>query len=145
MTDTDLIARARQRDESAWETLVREHQQAAFRLAYLFLGDSDEASDVTQDAFIRAYRALARFDASRPFRPWLLAITANLARNRRRAAGRYMAALGRMVKVEPDLLRHAPAGGRREPDPAGSETLWRAARRLNTADQEVIYLPAGGN
>jgi len=47
-----------------------------------------DAEEAAQDAFVKAWRALPRFDRTRPFRPWLLAIVANEARNRRRAAGR---------------------------------------------------------
>ena len=65
---------------AAWTTLVGQQQEAVFRLAYLLLGDADEAQDVAQEAFIRAFRALHRFDPARPLRPWLLSITANLVR-----------------------------------------------------------------
>jgi RNA polymerase sigma-70 factor (ECF subfamily) len=137
-----LIARARDGDGAAWETLTRQHQQAVFRLAYLILGDSADADDTAQEAFIRAYRALERFDLSRALRPWLLSITANLARNRLRSFGRYMAALQRFGRADPDALGHAdphtlgPAGD----DPGESRRLWQAIRRLSSADQEVIYL-----
>jgi RNA polymerase sigma-70 factor (ECF subfamily) len=64
------------------------HQRIAFQIAYLIVGSAVDAEDVAQDAFVKAYRALARFRRGRPFRPWLLAIVANEARNRRRSAGR---------------------------------------------------------
>jgi RNA polymerase sigma-70 factor (ECF subfamily) len=70
--EADRIRRARQGDEQAWTSLVREHQTAAFRLAYLLLGSAEDAEDVAQEVFIRAFRALDRFDLERPFRPWLL-------------------------------------------------------------------------
>jgi len=137
VSESDLIASARRGDVAAWEALVRDHQDAAFRLAYLLVGDADEAEDVAQEAFVRAFRALDHFDASRPLRPWLLRITANLARNRLRSAGRYWAALQRMfwerpepaVNVEEKSLRRLEA-----------QQLWQAVRRLSPADQQVIYL-----
>ncbi len=64
------------------------HGDVAFRIAYLIVGSAPDAEDVTQDAFVKAYGALGRFRRGRPFRPWLLAIVANEARNRRRSAGR---------------------------------------------------------
>jgi RNA polymerase sigma factor (sigma-70 family) len=67
---------------------VRGHQEVAFRTAYLITGDAPEAEDAAQEAFVKAYRALGRFRSGAPFRPWLLAIVANEARNRRRAAAR---------------------------------------------------------
>jgi RNA polymerase sigma-70 factor (ECF subfamily) len=60
----------------------------AFRTAYLITGSAADAEDAVQDAFVKAYRALPRFRRGEPFRPWLLAIVANEARNRRRSAGR---------------------------------------------------------
>jgi RNA polymerase sigma-70 factor (ECF subfamily) len=68
--------------------LVRRFQDVAFRTAYLLLADAQEAEDVTQEAFLKAYLALGRFRTGAPFRPWLLEIVANTARNRRRSAGR---------------------------------------------------------
>ena len=67
---------------------MRGYQAVAFRTAYLIMGDASEAEDTAQEAFVKAYRALGRFQSGAPFRPWLLAVVANEARNRRRAAGR---------------------------------------------------------
>ena len=86
--DDDLVARAQQGDTRAYGTLVKEHQTLAFRTAYLLTGSAADAEDAVQDAFVKAYRALGRFRPGAPFRPWLLAIVANEARNRRRSAGR---------------------------------------------------------
>ena len=64
------------------------HQGIAFRTAYLIAGDASDAEEAAQDGFVKAYRALGRFRRGAPFRPWLLQIVANEARNRRRSAGR---------------------------------------------------------
>src|SRR4051794_18119738 len=71
----------------AYESLVRRYQDAAVRTAYVIAPDGD-AEDAAQEAFVKAYAALGRFRAGSPFRPWLLRIVANEARNRRRSAGR---------------------------------------------------------
>jgi RNA polymerase sigma factor (sigma-70 family) len=60
----------------------------AFRLAYVITASAADAEDATQDALVKAWRALGRFRDGEPFRPWLLQIVANEARNRRRSAGR---------------------------------------------------------
>lgn len=60
----------------------------AYRTAYVFTGSAADAEDAAQDAFVKAWRALARFRRGAPFKPWLLQIVANEARNRRRSAGR---------------------------------------------------------
>jgi RNA polymerase sigma-70 factor, ECF subfamily len=75
----------------------------AFRAAYLVTGDAPEAEDATQEAFVKAYRALDRFRPGAPFRPWLLAIVTNEARNRRRSAGR-RAKLNLQVAAEDRVL-----------------------------------------
>jgi RNA polymerase sigma-70 factor (ECF subfamily) len=64
------------------------HQAIAFRVALVNAGDRADAEEAVQDAFVKAYRALGRFRDGAPFRPWLLRIVANEARNRRRSAGR---------------------------------------------------------
>jgi RNA polymerase sigma factor (sigma-70 family) len=83
-----LVERARRGDPAAYEALVRAHQDIAFRTACLFAGSAAEAEEAAQEAFVKAWRALPRFRSGAPFRPWLLAIVGNEARNRRRAAGR---------------------------------------------------------
>src|SRR5215212_9442514 len=85
--DAELIDRARKGDVMAYEELVRAYQDVAVRTAAIFAPDG-EAEDAVQDAFVKAYAALGRFRIEAPFRPWLLQIVANEARNRRRSAGR---------------------------------------------------------
>jgi len=140
LNESQWIGDARRGDGAAWEALVRGHQESVFRLAFLFLGDADEAADVAQEAFVRAYLALGRFDASRPLRPWLLRIAANLARNRRRAAGRYSAALQRTARADPEAMHGATQSRLEDGRAADAERLWRAVRRLRQADQEVITM-----
>ena len=132
-----LIHDARRGDAAAWEALVRMHQEKVFRLAYLFLGDADDAEDVAQETFLRAYRALERYDTSRPLRPWLLSITANLSRNRRRAIGRYLGTLKRLVYSEPVSASTIEEQSHQQ---IQSQRLWSAVRRLEPVDQQVIYL-----
>lgn len=134
-----LVARARQADELAWERLVRQHQQAVFRLAYLILGDMatrSEAEDVAQEAFIRAYLKLDQFDAERPLQPWLLGIAANLARNRRRSVGRYWAALRRWLQAHPDPAVTTMGLDER----TEARLLWQAVQKLRFRAREVVYL-----
>jgi RNA polymerase sigma-70 factor (ECF subfamily) len=86
--EADLVKRARNGDASAYADVVRAHEQIAFRTAVLICGNVADAEEAAQDAFVKAHGALGRFRPGEPFRPWLLAIVANEARNRRRAAGR---------------------------------------------------------
>ena len=123
-------------DAEAWDALVHEHQQAVFRLAWLMLGDADEAEDAAQETFINAYKARERYDPSLPLRPWLMRICANVARNRRRSMGRYFAALRRTLLNEPEPISIAERGMKN----VDAQALWRAVRRLRHDDQVVIYL-----
>ena len=113
------------------------YQQPVFRLAYLLLGDADEAEDVAQETFVRAFRALERFDPSRPLLPWLLSIAANLARNRRRSIGRFFGALQRLAREEPRLSSGVTNGHEQRWQ---SQALWGAVRRLGQTDQQIVYL-----
>jgi RNA polymerase sigma-70 factor (ECF subfamily) len=125
------------KDEPGWSFHIQEHQEAVFRLAYLLLGDAHDAEDVAQEAFIRAYRYQDTFDPSRPIKPWLLQITANLARNRRRSLGRYLYHLGRLARLDipPSIDPEQEASKHVE-----IASLWRAIRQLSHSDQMIIYL-----
>jgi RNA polymerase sigma factor (sigma-70 family) len=75
---------------------VRRHQSLAHRVALVIAGPA-EAADAVQEAFVKGFGALARFREGSAFRPWILAIVANEARNRRRSAGRRDALALRLV------------------------------------------------
>jgi RNA polymerase sigma factor (sigma-70 family) len=88
LAETELVALAQSGDSAAYQTLVEEHQTIAFRTAYLITGSAAEAEEAVQEGFVKAFYALGRFRRDAPFRPWVLRIVANDARNRRRSAGR---------------------------------------------------------
>ncbi|MBI5351935.1 MAG: sigma-70 family RNA polymerase sigma factor [Chloroflexi bacterium] len=137
MDETNLIQRATMGETAAWEPLMLAYQEPVFRFAYLFLGDPDDAEEITQETFLRAYHNLKRFDLTRPLRPWLLSIAANLARNRHRSVGRYLAALTRSFHADPseplDVEQHTAHS-------QDADQLWKAVRQLNSDDQQIIYL-----
>lgn len=88
LDERELIASAQNGDTRAFEELVRIHQGIALRVAYLVVRDPPEAEDVTQDAFVKAYRSLGRFRTGSAFKPWLLRIVRNEALNRVRGRQR---------------------------------------------------------
>src|SRR5512139_2347299 len=67
--ETEIILGWKRGDKRAYETLVRRYMGDAFHVAYGFVGNAEDARDLSQEAFIRAYRSRARFDESRPFYP----------------------------------------------------------------------------
>jgi RNA polymerase sigma factor (sigma-70 family) len=86
--ESELVERAKGGDDRAYGVLVERYQALAFRIAFLLTRSAEEAEDAAQEGFVKAYYALGRFRRGAPFRPWLLQIVANEARNRRRSAGR---------------------------------------------------------
>jgi RNA polymerase sigma-70 factor (ECF subfamily) len=87
-SDAELISAAQANDHQAFETLVRRYSERAFRAAYRVVRDQQAAEEVLQEALIKAYRALPRFEARSSFYTWLYRITVNLALDRRRRGKR---------------------------------------------------------
>src|ERR1700757_4197059 len=79
-----VLARARQGDDDAFRVLVERHSRAVFRLAFRMTGNEQDAEDVVQESFLRAYRQLGRFESRADFGTWLYRITANCAGDLRR-------------------------------------------------------------
>ena len=79
--DSFLIARARQGDLRAFEEIVRLYERRVYGVALRIVRAHDVADDVAQEAFVRAWRSLDRFELGRPFGPWVCRIAANLAVN----------------------------------------------------------------
>jgi RNA polymerase sigma-70 factor (ECF subfamily) len=74
----ELIARCLAGDERAWDQIVRQHWRKVFNIAYRFVGRHDEAEDLTQDIFLKIFRALATFDRRANFQTWIISISRNL-------------------------------------------------------------------
>ncbi len=77
--DHELIRACLDGNQESFATLVKRHEQRAFWAAYRVLGDAEASRDVAQEAFVRVWRALERFDFSMAFSTWLYRITVNLA------------------------------------------------------------------
>ena len=136
LEDARLAGRARDGDVGAYERLVREHQAVAFRVAYTITGDTAEAEDAAQEAFIKAYRALSGFRIGASFRPWLLAIVANEARNRRRSVGRHAGLALRAATGEPGSAEASPDAAAVASERRGE--LLASVNELGESDRAVI-------
>ena len=133
--DAEAIARARGGDVAAYEELVRRYQDVALRTAYLVCPETD-ADDAVQEAFLKAYAALPRFRDGAPFRPWLLRIVANEARNRRRSAGRRTGLAQRAADVAGPAVEPSPEHGYLAAEERAA--LFVAINTLRDEDREVI-------
>ena len=78
-TDRAFVARAREGDADAFRALVDRHSRALFRLAYRMTGNEQDAEDIVQESFLRAYKQLAKFDERASFGTWLYRIATNCA------------------------------------------------------------------
>jgi RNA polymerase sigma-70 factor, ECF subfamily len=137
LDEQELVEQARGGDARAYEALVRRYQDLAFRTAFVIAGGSADAEDAAQEGFVKAWYALPRFRAGSPFRPWLLAIVANEARNRRRS-GRRQDDLAVRVAEDRPSGDAAPS-----PEAAALATeqrrlLLAAMGRLGETDRQVI-------
>jgi RNA polymerase sigma-70 factor (ECF subfamily) len=122
---------------AAYEELVRRHERVAVRVAFTVGQPWVDAEAAAQEAFVKAYRALPRFRPGAAFRPWLLAIVANEARNQRRTALRSRAAAGRLAVASTPAATVASA----EATFLGAEErslLLRAVNRLAERDRLVL-------
>ena len=136
LDESSLVVRAQRGDAAAYEELVRMHQGIAFRVALVAAGDAGDAEEAVQDAFVKAYRVLGRFRTGAPFRPWLLRIVANEARNRRRSAGRRASlALRAATAASGDA---APSPEAASVDEERRRVLLAGLARLDERDREVL-------
>ena len=94
--DRELVARAQKGDKRAFELLVEKYQRKLARLLSRFVRDPSEVEDVTQEAFIKAYRALPAFRGDSAFYTWLYRIGINTAKN-------YLMALGRRAPTSTEI------------------------------------------
>ena len=137
LEEPELVVRAMDGDTHAYEELVRMHQQVAMRTAWLVTRNTAEAEDAVQEAFVKAYRALRRFREGAAFRPWLLAIVTNEARNRRRSVARADRLTLRVAEVRPsgDAAPSPEAAALRQEE---RDVLVQALNAMRDEDRLVV-------
>ena len=123
LSDGELATLSIAGRQAAFAEIVRRYRQPMFRLSRAFLGDADEALDVTQEAFVAAYQALSRYDPNRSMQAWLTTIAVNKCRDwaRKRAVRRFLSfALPNDEQVQSIVDEQVPiddaAGDRQELD-----------------------------
>ena len=134
-TESRLIEAAQRGDKDAFAALVEPHAPVAFRAAYLITGSAADAQDAAQEGLVKAWLALHRFRAGAPFRPWLLQIVINEARNRRRTVGRQTRLALRLAEAP---LQTAPAAEGLALAGEDRARLLAAVQKLREDDQLVI-------
>jgi RNA polymerase sigma-70 factor (ECF subfamily) len=131
------VVAAKAGDQNAYGRLLERHQAVAFRAAYLITGSAAEAEDATQEACFKAWLALGRFRSEAPFRPWLVKIAINEARNRWRGGGR-QERLALRLADQPGTGPDAPSAEMEALAADDRTRLLRAVSELREEDQLVI-------
>ena len=80
--DAELVEQCLAGDRGAFDTLVERHRRQVYQVCYRFVGNHEDASDLAQDAFLRAYRALGTFKGHSAFSTWLYRVAVNVCLNR---------------------------------------------------------------
>lgn len=124
-SDREAVARAREGDHLAFRTLVERYQGRAFRLAARVLRDEDRARDVVQEAFLKVYAGLRRFEGRSSFYTWLYRVTLNLCLDLRRRQQR-----GREVEWSDERMQ-----GLRTDDGGGA--AWTGAADAEAPDAQL--------
>ncbi len=144
MDERQLIERARQGDRGAFRELVERHQNDVFYLALGLLRNREDAEDVVQDVFIRAYKSLRRFRGDSGLGTWLYRVTLNACRDHQRK-GRFMKlqqSLGLVPEPESRWVEERPDADPERLTAAGRlrEDLARALERLSPAERDTFVL-----
>jgi RNA polymerase sigma-70 factor (ECF subfamily) len=134
--DAALAERAASGDHAAFAELVRRHKEPLYRLLRRYAGNSDDAYEAAQEAFIAAWSAMSRYDPQRPFLTWLRVIAINKVRDRHRRNSfrRMLFGTGRGLEDEAVLA---------EPDPAlPADEQVMEQQDMTTLDRAIAKLPA---
>jgi RNA polymerase sigma-70 factor (ECF subfamily) len=130
-TDQELVSAVLRGQDAAFEALVRRHQDAVFGLAMSMTRNREDAADMTQEAFIRAYEKLEQYNPAYGFRPWLLRICANRTKNLFRR---------RVRRREIEQRHYEQTGIAQEGVPADFSALQEALQTLPEKLRLPLYL-----
>src|SRR5262247_3173735 len=126
MTPDSLIEQCLAGNQQAWEQIVRQNWRKVFNVAYKFVGKHDEAEDLTQDIFLKIFKALGTFDRRANFQTWIISISRNLCIDHYRSVRKERQTIAREVDAS-DLQ---PASRDRGPYAAAEHQDLRQMRRL---------------
>ncbi|MCA9754633.1 MAG: sigma-70 family RNA polymerase sigma factor [Candidatus Eisenbacteria bacterium] len=135
--ERDLILRCQRGEKAAFEPIVTRYMRRAAAFALGWVGNRDDALDLSQEAFARAYRAIHRFDADRPFYPWFHRILRNLCINHI-GRSRYK----REIPLEDAIPVRSGTSSPQE-DAERSELrklVWEGIARVSEQDREILIL-----
>jgi RNA polymerase sigma-70 factor, ECF subfamily len=139
MDEREAVDRLKRGEVGALEALVRRYHARAGRTAYLIVRDHALAEDVAQDAFVRAYKGIGRFDSGRPFGPWFMRIVVNEAVGAARRRERTVSYEGRDAGAPVEWLADSAAGPHELAEEAEQRRrVWVALAKLPPAQRAVV-------
>jgi RNA polymerase sigma-70 factor (ECF subfamily) len=140
--DTDIIKRVQDGDSDAFSSLVVKYHRGVYNLAYRYTGNQEDAMDVTQETFLRAYRNIDSFQLGKPFKPWIFRIARNVCIDRGRKLGRSLPEESLEGNVITQVRASSPAPGPEQVYDKRElrEILEDAIRQLDEGYRELIIL-----
>ena len=138
MDEQQAIQRLKNGDISGLEFLVTEYQVQAVRAAFLITRDASLAEDIVHDAFIHAYHAINKFDATRPFKPWFMRSVINASVKTLRRSARQVEVGGEEDTVLADLARRVESVESRVESIEVQDQIWAALQELSPRQRAVI-------
>ena len=140
-SDEELVEACQAGEASAFDVLVARWEDKIRGAAYRFLGSEEEARDVAQEAFLRAYRALGGFKQEARFSSWLYQIATNLCRDRlRRRRTRAAVSLEELEEMGPVIVETRPGAHERLQQMDLARLVRRAVHALPEEQREVVIL-----
>jgi RNA polymerase sigma-70 factor (ECF subfamily) len=133
MSDKELVRRC-QTDEAAFEELLRRHRRAIYAYARAYINSREDAEEVTQDVFVKVYRAAHRFNSHYSFSTWLYTIASNTCKNKLRSRRRHQ------DNVSLDAGDGLPLPA---PDEAGPLEVYRRNLEIAAVRRAIQLLPDG--
>ena len=138
--ERELIRKCKAGNPRFYEPIVRAYEGPALRLAMGMMGNTEDAQDALQEAFVKAYQNLARFDLTRSFGPWFFQILRNHCRDllRSRKARFRVETLDEHVEIPPAGRESSPERVRERK--AARALLWKALERIGADHREILVL-----
>jgi RNA polymerase sigma-70 factor (ECF subfamily) len=130
LSEKDLLSLVRRGDREAYGRVVEKYMKPAYFIALGLVRDPQDAMDLSQEAFIRAFRGIKRFDTERPFFPWLYRILKNLCIDHLKKCRRH----------NEIPLEGIQVAGKKEQDKELTEILWNGIQKLPFEQKEIIIL-----
>jgi len=140
--DDELIRKFKDGDETGFDELVRRYQQRVHSLLYRLVRNTEDARDLAQDVFVRAFRALPGFQGKSSFYTWLYRIAVNCAFNLMRSRGRQKAKAGSEIQLNEEAMLNLPSSETPQSDFHRSELRRAIATAVETLPerQQAVFV-----